>query len=522
MSIKWIPYLVIILLTATLASANTYYIDYTSGLDANSGLSKTEPWKKCPAMNGFAAAYTHAVGDIYVFKGGVVWPADALPMTIVNSGSAVNVDTYTADHSWFSGTEWTQPTLDGQLGGKTLLFAIGASFFKINDMRFINAGSLSANSIKGVDIGNCADFELSNNTFALQTWGGLYIWTSLAKIFPNYLIHHNDISNSAFGMRLVPSGAASIMQNVQIYNNKLHDFHSQLSGAVHGDGIQHYCSPDNADSKDRYIDGFKIFNNSFTGDFTQVAGSGGAMTALIYLSGSSQGVEIYNNLFAPAITGKQSPNFFESFISLRDNPNRGGFHKIYNNTFVTPVPDGQSAALLEDDIRFPSPNLDIKNNIFNGFQWPFDLRSVNHTFDNNDLHFTRNVGKWNGNWVETFGDWQKLGNDIHGISADPLFVSAGNFHLLPGSPCVNSGKILGGTFAIDHEGTLRPQGPTFDLGAFETVEKPAINPVGINPQLELPVTGADANAKPYGIDGRRLQPGKNGSMPPIMHYWLRK
>jgi len=488
---------------------NTYYIDYSKGMDTNSGVEKASPWKKCPGMNGFKAAYVHEAGDIFIFKGGESWPLEALPMTIVLSGTDGKVDSYTTDHTWFTGTSWSQPTLDGQLCSKTILSADGASFFKMNDMRFINAGTLSANGTKGVEFSNCSNFEISNNTFALESWGCIYIWTSQAKIFNNYLIHNNDISKSAFGIRVVPSGPASIIQNVQIYNNSLHDFHSQLSGEVHGDGIQHYCSPDNASSSDRYIDGFKVYNNSFTGDFSQMPGSSGAMTALVYLSGSSKGVEIYNNLFAPEYSGKQSPNFFESFISLRDNASRGGFHKIFNNTFVTPVTDGQSAAILEDDILHPSPSLNIKNNIFNGFQWPFDLRSVNHTFDNNDVHFTKNVGKWNGKWVETFHDWQNLGNDIHGISMDPLFVSNKNFHLLSVSPCVNRGANLGAPFAIDREGTPRPQGITFDLGAFETKEQTS----GVIPNNKLNAQPKDAsiylinkNARFFNLNGRVITP----------------
>jgi hypothetical protein len=254
----------------------------------------------------------------------------------------------------------------------------------------------------------------------------------------------------------------------------LHDFHSQLSGQVHGDGIQHYCSPDAEASYDRYITGFKIFNNSFTGDFTQVSGSSGAMTALIYLSGSSKNVEIYNNVFAPLTSGTQTPNFFESFISLRDNPHRGGFHKIYNNTFVTRVSDGQAAALLEDDPGLPSPGLDVKNNIFAGFDRPVNLVSGNHVFDYNNIQFIKNVGKWKSRWVETFNEWQMLGNDLHGISADSRFVSPTDFHLLPGSPCEDRGALLDETYALDRDGEIRPQGSTFDLGAFETSKQNAV------------------------------------------------
>ena len=515
MRTEQIKFFAFLILLATGCEASTYYIDFNGGDDASSGIAKGSPWKRCPAMPGFKGAYAHKVGDIFIFKGGTVWPAEALPLAITLSGAAGYPDSYTTDHSWYSGLLWSQPTMDGKLGSRTILSCSSAEFFAINDLRFIDAGSLTANGVKGTDISDCGDFEITHNTFAMQSWGGLYIWTSKPKTFNNILIHHNDISRTAFGIRVVPSGAASIIRNVQIYNNSLHDFHSQLSGDVHGDGIQHYCSPDNAASFDRYIDGFKIYNNTFTGDFTQVAGSWGAMTALVYLSGASKGVEVYNNLFAPQITGKQTPNFFESFISLRDNPSRGGFHKIYNNTFVTQVPDGQGAALLEDDLRCPSPNLQVKNNIFYGFQWPFDLRSLTHTFNNNDLQFTRSVGKWNGKWVDTFSAWQSLGNDINGISADPKFVSPTDYHLLLNSPCLNRGALLPTAYAWDGAGIARPQGTSFDIGAFERVEAVAANPTGISPQAQLgDAATPSTQGKTFGINGRRVQTDPKAKVTP--------
>lgn len=493
----------VLLIAFSTGQASTYFIDYASGSDTRSGNAKESAWQKCPGMAGFSGSYNHAPGDVFILKGGVVWPAAACPLTIANSGTAGNIDTYTTDHAWYNGAAWSPPTLDGELTGRTILYASDKGFFKINDLRIINAGSLAANGIKAVELADCDNMELCNNTLAPESWGCVYIWTSRSKTFNNYLIHHNDISKCAFGVRVVPSGPSSIINNVQVYNNTLHDFHSQLSGEVHGDGIQHYCSPDVAASYDRYITGFKIYNNSFSGDFTQVAGSKGAMTALIYLSSASKGVEIYNNVFAPVTTGTQSPNFFESFISLRDNPNRGGSHKIYNNTFVTRVPDGQAAAILEDDSRFPSPNLDVKNNIFYGFQWPFDILSVNDVFDYNNVQFTKNVGKRAGSWVETFSDWQKLGNDLHGISVDPLFVSPVDLHLQPSSPCVDRGAELDALYAIDHDGELRPQGKPFDLGAFETVkrttdvqEQPV--PAVVHPRVSM--TGGEARM--FDLKGR--------------------
>src|SRR5437899_3022893 len=93
----------------TTASAATHYIDFTSGFDSSSGTSKTAPWRLAPGMRGFTGAYTHSSGDVFIFKGGVTWPASVLPLTISSSGSPGNVDTYTTDHTWFSGASWSQP-----------------------------------------------------------------------------------------------------------------------------------------------------------------------------------------------------------------------------------------------------------------------------------------------------------------------------------------------------------------------------------------------------------------------------
>ncbi|OGJ84777.1 MAG: hypothetical protein A2268_11650 [Candidatus Raymondbacteria bacterium RifOxyA12_full_50_37] len=456
-----------LLIMSVFVFGNTYFIDYVSGSDTNPGTSQSAPWKRCPGMNGFSAAYFHAAGDVFVFKGGVTWPAAALPLTIAYNGSVENTDTYTTDHAWYSGADWTQPAFDGELFEKTLVSASDKSHVLINDLRLINAGALTANGVIGFKFINCSYFELSNNTFAPESWGCLYVSTERTGDYNTFLVHHNDISRCAFAMRFVPAAPASIMYNVQVYNNTIHDFHSQLSGAVHGDGIQHYCSPDNAASYDRYIEGFKIFNNHFSGDFSQVAGSGGAMTALIYLSGSSKGVQIYNNVFAPQYSGSQSPNFFESFISLRDNPNRGGHHKIYNNTFRTPVSGGQAAAILEDDTRYPSPFLDVKNNIFSNFNWPFDLRSTSHTIDYNDEHFVSDIGKWAGSFVGSFSNWVALGLDRNGHSEDPGFVSSTNLHLSQTSPCIGQGADLSDHFTTDIEGNARSGSEGFSLGAYD-------------------------------------------------------
>ncbi len=54
------------------------------------------------------------------------------------------------------------------------------------------------------------------------------------------------------------------------------------------------------------------------------------------------------------------------------------------------------------------------------------------------------------------------------IVADPLFVNAaaGDYRLQPGSPCINAGTGAGAP-AVDILGAPRPQGPNWDMGAYE-------------------------------------------------------
>ncbi len=59
------------------------------------------------------------------------------------------------------------------------------------------------------------------------------------------------------------------------------------------------------------------------------------------------------------------------------------------------------------------------------------------------------------------GGWEGEGN----IDADPLFIGGGDYHLRPGSPCIDAGIDAG--IYTDFDGDTRPYGAGFDLGADE-------------------------------------------------------
>ncbi|MCQ3975701.1 MAG: hypothetical protein DPW09_19875 [Anaerolineae bacterium] len=76
------------------------------------------------------------------------------------------------------------------------------------------------------------------------------------------------------------------------------------------------------------------------------------------------------------------------------------------------------------------------------------------------------------------------------LTADPRFVAPaqGDFHLSANSPARDAGTNIGIT--VDLEGAVRPQGPGFDIGAYEfgsTPPNPNPNPGGFSVFLPLVV-----------------------------------
>src|SRR4029077_6719232 len=120
-----------------------------------------------------------------------------------------------------------------------------------------------------------------------------------------------------------------------------------------------------------------------------------------------------------------------------------------NNTIVLDAP--QEATVLEND---GCKTLRIQNNVFvraTGTYWAAPPGPGTLTLDHNPY----------------FGASAAPSEDAAPIVKDPLFVNhAGHaFHLAPGSPARDTGVAT--SIATDFDGTLRPQGAAFDIGAYE-------------------------------------------------------
>ncbi len=94
------------------AAATTYYIDYSSGSDSNSGTTTSAPWMHLPGMQGCSstcASTSPNPGDSFILKGGVTWPNAAFPITWSWSGASGNYIYVGVDNTWYTGSSWTRP-----------------------------------------------------------------------------------------------------------------------------------------------------------------------------------------------------------------------------------------------------------------------------------------------------------------------------------------------------------------------------------------------------------------------------
>ena len=223
-------------------------------------------------------------------------------------------------------------------------------------------------------------------------------------------LHHNTYCGLHINGDL-ESGADGIISDGLVENNIIHE------NGVGG------CSGINMDGVDTATIRNNVLVNNHAGGISLYQENGAICT---------QNVQILNNTIVQAEDGRWTIN-----ISADECVN----NKIFNNIILT-FHEWRGSILI------PSAGL-------NGFE--SDHNIVMDRFSPDD-----------DNSVVTLSEWQALGFDSNSMLASPdeLFAGSNDYHLLPGSPAVDSGGFLDSVEA-DLEGVARPQGAAFDIGAFE-------------------------------------------------------
>jgi len=105
-------------------TTSCFYADYTNGSDTNAGTSEAAPLQHFPGMAGCAkncSSLTPAAGEGFILRGGITWPAAALPWAWSWSGSSTTSTPgctgsgciyIGVDPTWYTGSAWARPILN--------------------------------------------------------------------------------------------------------------------------------------------------------------------------------------------------------------------------------------------------------------------------------------------------------------------------------------------------------------------------------------------------------------------------
>jgi parallel beta-helix repeat protein len=268
------------------------------------------------------------------------------------------------------------------------------------------------------------------------------VWGILTGFCDDLLIEDNVASNSIeqHGIYVGNSGDRPVIRGNTIFGNNANGIHMNGDVSQGGDGI----------ISNAIVEANVIFDNGVGG------GSG------INCDGVQDSV-IRNNL----IYDEHS-----SGISLYQidggGPSTG--NRVLNNTVLI-ASNGRWALNIQDG----AANTTARNNILwnaHSFRGSLDISADSlpgFTDDNNAVmdRFTTD----GGDTILTLAEWQQqTGLDLHSFVSSPaaLFVDAegDDYELSPTSPALDAGETRNDVPA-DIVGVARPQGPAFDVGAYE-------------------------------------------------------
>ena len=474
------------------AEATTYYVDSGGGSDSNSGTSTNLPWASLSKVNGT----TFLPGDYILFKAGGIW-SGTTQLNPKGSGSTNNpviIDMY--------GTGPKPVINSSSTTGNGVVYLSNQQYWEINNLELTSDAnsdgdrrgvyfSGSSGILNHLYLRNCyihnirGTFSASDAPSAKRT-GGMLVEDLGSTSFNDILIE-NNVFTTVRQTGIMACLNANSAKYVIIRGNVISDV---AKNAV----IIHVC--DNT----CLIEHNLCFNtaNKTTGNTMFTAQVDGAVfqynEGYMNLAGDHDGslydadLNSKNVVFQYSYSHDNSHGLFWQYggstsdtgnlcrynISQNDQGNifsfsgSGGTDLIYNNTVYIPstnkAPTNPPQHIVDD--RSSGHKEYFYNNIIYN-QNPaaiYNFTSGNtHTFDYNNFY-----GQHPGTEP----------SDTHKLISDPMMVAPGTggtnsfgsllgYALQAGSPCIDSGTLVGNNGNLDFFSNSVPYNGVTDRGAYE-------------------------------------------------------
>lgn len=461
----------VLLLTVGFSSAAfavTYYVDYVSGLDSNVGTSKSTPWKRHPDMKGWSggSTYTHTAGDRFIFRGGVTWPASALPLNVSAGGAASSPDYYGVDTTWYVGGTFSRPIFDAQ-GTTTngIVNIANASNitidnFEMRDVVFTDnqgAGLITIEYVpKNILIKNSYlhKWTLASGIATDDAHGGVIVNTG--NVPPvGIVVDSTTISNQEYAATK-NNGVA--VRNVQtVSNSEIHDVPTAILfvGDVHGNHIYRINYP-TGDFDPTYhtnliymaAQSFNPPRNFIYNNHIHDVGSGTGIyiEPCFYSSFGSATISVYNNVVYNSYMGGGG------IILVDPESGSGACGQVYIYQNTLQQPDGSQIGMVRSLQNHSGTNriatLVTRNNFYIGPNGEWDLSFAASPSSISNIQVS--------NAAATTAGYSSA-NLFRPLSETSLTVNRAIAISCPDCPGIDKDRL----------GIVRGQGGAWDVGAYE-------------------------------------------------------
>lgn len=467
-------------LSNPVTSGPTFYVDATGGSDANDGLTVSAAWQSLDRVNSPSVPS----GATVLFKRGEAWRGQLLP----RSGTARHPTLY---GTWGTGAK---PAILGSVNKSNKADWInGAGHWMDREDRNLwrcattfetDVGNLIFNGATSVgfkkwlmkDLTAQGDYYYDRATKQLTLYStanpGL-VYRDIEVALRRDIVGQNNVSYVTYENLALKYGAAHgfggtnngfiIIRSCDISFIGGGDLFMDGSNIRYGNGVEFW-----ANARDCLVEKCRIWEIYDTALTNQNTFEDVSQYNITYRNNV-----IWNCAYASFECWTEAPSTIMANIRFENNTcaNAGeGWGR------QRPVANGYHLEFT----RTPGKISDIyvRNNIFyraTGGLWlqHSSQKDAALTLDYNCWHqadgnmvYVEQLGK-TGTQTPLSSFQVYSDKDVHSQAADPLFVNVGahDYHLQPGSPCVDAGLDVG--IADDCDDRPRPVGHGFDIGAYE-------------------------------------------------------
>ncbi len=451
----------------------TYYVDATSGSDSNSGLSTEDPWQTIQKVNSSTLSKSTVL-----FKRGEVWRGQLIP----KSGNVFHNTFYSA---YGSGSK---PTIIGSvnrsLESNWTLEAgnvwRSAETFEtdIGNIIFNDGAAFGQKKWSSGDLSSAGDYYYDRSTgylYLYSTANPAASYSSIELALRQHIVDQHGRSYITYENLSLKYGGASGFDGGETQNITIRD-----------------CDVSYTGGGDLNMDGSNIrFGNgiAFWGNATNHLVERNRIWEIYDTGLSNQNhtrtVTQSNIVYRNNIVWNCAMACFEYWNRPSTSVTRN--IRFEHNTCVNAGsgwgappqrPDLMGVQFLLTDNPPTASEIYIRNNIAYGGNLSLFIKKA-YEYENSLTIDGNCYYKLSGNMIQIedqaltysmaqFADYQSFsGQEQHSTTGDPLFnsIPLEDFRLQSGSPCRNSALDLGAI--TDFEGTRRPTGSGFDMGAYE-------------------------------------------------------